>query len=403
MKLVWLSIALLFLIACAPVTPEAPPEVEPEAQPILFECWDGSTVDASIDLCPPQPIEEPVEDPEMLPEAMIKAVLSVHFIDVGQGDSTLIVYPNKKTLLIDCGNTGKGDDIVNYLRSVGVNEIDVMLTTHADADHIGGCDEVMKLMKVNTVIENGQKKGTNAYHDFKELAQQKEYRMLTDDDYDFTLDPSIDTDLIVPYDDYGMVDDYNENSIALKLTYDTVSFLFTGDCEDYCENQLTRTENLNVDVLKVGHHGSKTSSNYGFLEEVTPNLAIISVNENNQYGHPHAEAIERISKHTDNIFSTAQSGTILVTTDGQTYSRSKTAKVFPVVVPVPVKETTAPRASSCVQLGCDADAVVVGSSQSDVYHQCHCSYASRISGGNLRCFNSIQEAVDAGYRPAKRC
>lgn len=263
----------------------------------------------------PEPSGNTVLEPTILPNG----TLTVHYIDIGQGDSTLIVLPNRETMLIDCGNTGKGDDIVSYFEKIGVTEIDVLIASHADADHIGGCDEIMAAFPVKKVIENGQGKDTAAYKDLVEAAKQRDYEILADDEYNLKLDPTADLDIFVPYDDYGELDeDTNENSIVAKLTYGQVSFLLTADCENRCEGALKDSEDLDADVYKVGHHGSRTSSGAAFLQEVTPSVAIISAGADNRYGHPHPEAIARIQGYTQNIFTTIDEGTIVVETNGDT-------------------------------------------------------------------------------------
>ena len=236
--------------------------------------------------------------------------VSVHYIDVGQGDSTLIILPNNQTVLIDCGKTNNGQDIITYLTDIGVDDIDLLIATHPDTDHIGGCDEIIQGFAVQTILTNGQTKNTRTYRDFIAAAQQRDLQILTKDSV-VTLDPSANLTLLVSY-GAGYDENSNENSIVAKLEYGA-KFLFTGDCESKCESVLEETD---VDIYKVGHHGSKTSSNSKFLSEITPEIAIISAGKDNKYRHPHPSAIKRISKHTDNIFGTYDHGTIVVKTDG---------------------------------------------------------------------------------------
>ena len=248
--------------------------------------------------------------PQIQEAVPLGAELSVHYIDIGQGDSTLIILPNNETVLIDCGKTNKGEDIITYLNDIGVDDIDLLIATHPDADHIGGCDEVIQGFDVETVLTNGQSKNTRVYRDFIAAAQQRDLQKLTKDSV-VTLDPSAKLSLLVTY-EAGYDDNSNENSIVVKLEYGA-KFLFTGDCEFNCESKL---EEIDIDIYKVGHHGSKSSSNSKFLSKITPEIAIISAGRDNRYHHPHPSAIKRISKHTDNIFGTYDHGTIVVKTDG---------------------------------------------------------------------------------------
>lgn len=261
---------------------------------------------AACQSVPTGQITAPLETPS--------GTLTVDYLDIGQGDSTLITLPNHKTILIDCGNTGKGSQVIEVVRK-RTDKIDLLIGTHADADHVGGCDEVMAGFPVTFVLENGQSKDTKAYTDFHDRAVTVGERILVDDE-DLSLDSSVGLRVMVTYDDQGMQEDTNANSIVVRLDYGSRSFLFTGDCEATCESTLTDTENVDVDVYKAGHHGSKTSSNADFLREVTPSVVVISAGANNRYGHPNAQALDRLRAYTDNIFVTMNYSTITATTNG---------------------------------------------------------------------------------------
>ncbi|MBN2111586.1 MBL fold metallo-hydrolase, partial [Candidatus Woesearchaeota archaeon] len=196
--------------------------------------------------------------------------LTAIFFDVGQGDSALIITPDSRKILVDCGEY---DDAARYLGIMNITKLDVLIITHPDSDHAGGCDEVRKTANVSRIITN-----ENTKKDFK-LGITKTARL----------------DVIVAYDSHGRYKDDNDNSILLKIKYGKSSFLFTGDCGEQCENELIKTENIDVDVLKVGHHGSKYSSSEKFLAKTTPSIAVISVGKNS-YSHPANDTLERLGK-----------------------------------------------------------------------------------------------------------
>ena len=221
--------------------------------------------------------------------------LSVIFFDVGQGDSAMVVTPDNKKILIDCGEF---DDAAFYIQAMNITEIDILIITHPDNDHAGGCDKVRNVADIGRMLTN-----TNVEKDF--LLDITDTALL---------------EVIVAYDSGGRFKGDNDNSVLLKATYGDISFLFTGDCEWRCENELIRTEKINADVLKVGHHGSKHSSTPDFLEKVSPSAAVISAGSKNRFGHPANETLERLGKAGARIYRTDINRTIIITTDGSKYS-----------------------------------------------------------------------------------
>lgn len=219
--------------------------------------------------------------------------LSVIFFDVGQGDSALIITPDNKTVLIDCGETEKAAE---SLEIMNITYIDVLIITHPDSDHAGGCGAVKEIAEINREITNKN----------------------TKKDFILDLTETAKFEIIVAYDSAGRYKKDNDNSVLLKLTYGKTKFLFTGDCEWKCENELIKTEKIDIDILKVGHHGSKSSTTEKFLKKTTPSVAIISVGKNH-YGHPSNETIERLKKFNSEIYRTDIDGPIIIITDGNEY------------------------------------------------------------------------------------
>jgi competence protein ComEC len=221
--------------------------------------------------------------------------LSVVFFDVGEGDSAMIIAPDSRKILIDCGEF---NDTAFYLKKMNITFIDVLIITHPDKDHEGGCGDVVKSVGVGSILTNTNVEG------------------------DFLLDitETAFAEVIVAYDSNGRFKGDNDNSVMLKLGYGNTSFLFTGDCEWRCEKELLETHDIDVDILKTGHHGSRYSSTAEFLEKTSPSAAIISAGRENRYGHPHNETIERLKKVNASVSRTDVNGTIIITTDGSAYS-----------------------------------------------------------------------------------
>lgn len=250
------------------------------------------------------------------------AILTVAFLDIGQGDAVYIEAPNGNQVLID-GGPGRG-----VLRALGEvipwndKKLDLMIATHPDADHLGGLSAVLDRFQVLGVMDNGQTSNTGysrSWQMAKEaetkagarvlLARRGQKIFLADDIYLDILSP-----LTVPT---GR--DTNDGSVIAKLTYSQTNFLFTGDASTKIElsllNQLSPAV-LDVDVLKAGHHGSKTSSAPSFVDTVSPIYAIISAGKDNRYGHPHAQTLQTLRAAGAAILSTAESGTIICESNG---------------------------------------------------------------------------------------
>jgi competence protein ComEC len=246
--------------------------------------------------------------------------LTAHFIDVGQGDSSFIVTPNGKTILIDGGKDSAGEKVVSYLRSAGVTTIDLLVATHPDADHIGGLADVINAFTINKVLDSGRAHTSQTYIDYIHLINAKNipFQIAAEGSL-ISLDDEI--QMIVLNSGTGD-EDNNESSIVIKMNYGQIDFLFTGDAEIEPEAGMTETYNVEAEVLKVGHHGSNTSSSQIFLNEVKPKVSILSYGEGNSYGHPHAEVVNRLKSIGSNLYSTAVSGDIVVSTNGETFSVS---------------------------------------------------------------------------------
>lgn len=244
--------------------------------------------------------------------------MSVHFIDVGQGDSIFIQAPNGKTMLVDGGVKGAGETIVQYLREQRVTKLDYVVATHPDADHIGGLISVLNSISVKEFIDSGKVHTSQTYEEMLRLINNKNIPFTVPKvGNQIALDSSLSVD-VLSADEHAT--DNNNASIVLRLAYGDISFLLMGDADQSMEKQmLAKGIDVEATILKAGHHGSNTSSSLQFVKEVRPLATILSYGQDNKYGHPHAEVIDVLKQVDSDIFSTAEAGTIVVTTDGDTY------------------------------------------------------------------------------------
>ena len=251
-------------------------------------------------------------------EKSLSGVLSIHMIDVGQGESILIITPNNKTILIDAGEQSEGRRVKAYLTKKQVNKIDLIIGTHPHSDHIGGLSEIIKNFEVEKII---MPKKLHTSATFEKLFTTIESKGLTisapQQNKLIEFDENIKLHFLGPIKDYG--DNLNLWSIVFRLDYKDKSFLFTGDIEEEAEIDLINTYDkavLRANVLNVGHHGSNTSTSKQFLDYVNPEIALISLGNDNPYGHPHREVIKRLEEASAFIYRTDLQGTVILLSDG---------------------------------------------------------------------------------------
>lgn len=263
-------------------------------------------------------------------------LLKVDFINVTQGDSTFIETPQGKTFLIDCGQyieydiDGKkiifdaGERYIKpYLQHKGVNAIDVLVLTHPDSDHIGGCKTILENFQVKEVWDSGQKDDSKLYSELLAdiLKRSIPIKLVKKDDLytESELKLKVINDIEVNNTESKSYN--NNNAIALKLDYKSQSFLFMADIEKEGEEKILESnEDIRSNLVKIGHHGSKTSSIEEFLKKVKPELAIISVGKNNRYRHPSPEVIERLDTLGIKTYRTDQDGGVRIKTNGESFN-----------------------------------------------------------------------------------
>jgi len=237
--------------------------------------------------------------------------IKVYFIDVGQGDCTLIEKDNEY-VLIDAGNNRDGKKLVNYFNSLGITKFKYVIGTHPHEDHIGGMDDIIKNFDIKHYLMPDLITPTPT---FEEVLKQLENKNIKYEvpkiDSTFKLGDAKFKTIFIDNDE----EDMNNSSIVLKLTYKNISYLFMADAEKKVENQILNKD-IKSNVLRVGHHGTKYATTKEFLKAVNPEYSVISVGKNNDYGFPKEEVLNRINNSGSRLFRTDTRGTIISTTDG---------------------------------------------------------------------------------------
>lgn len=247
--------------------------------------------------------------------------LELHFIDVGQGDSTFIKTPSGYTMLIDAGDNSHGSDVVSYIKGLGVKKIDVLVGTHPDADHIGGIDNVIDSFEVGEFYMPKKTHDTKTYEDVLKAAKNKGLKIKAAvADKIIAFDPATKAVFLSP--ENQTYSDNNSYSAVIKLTYGQNTFLLTGDTEKENEAKMMDKYGISLqsDLIKLAHHGSSTSNTPAFLDAVNPQLAVASCGYKNKYSHPHKEVLQYLEENDIPIYRTDEQGNIIVYSDGQKLS-----------------------------------------------------------------------------------
>jgi competence protein ComEC len=318
--------------------------------------------------------------------------LKIHYIDVGQGDAILIQQENQN-LLIDAGDNQYGDVVVQYLKEKGITELQYVIGTHPHADHIGGLDDVLYAFDVKEIF---MPKVTHTSKTFEDvlIAIQEAGLSVTSPKVGSTYElGEANWTIIAPSQEvYSNLNDY---SIGIKVVFGEQTFIFTGDAEKTSEDeiiQLGRTISLKSDILKVGHHGSSSSTSDEFLKAVNPEYAIIQVGADNKYGHPHKEIISKLETNNIQVYRTDLHGTIIVTSDGQniTFETSRLSDI--------ARTETSP---TTVSYENEEEVIYIGNKNSQIFHREICS--SLPAEHNRIYFETREEAIEEGQSPCQRC
>lgn len=312
----------------------------------------------------------------------------VHFIDVGQGDSVLIESAGH-FMLVDAGENDQGDVVEAYLKQQKVKKLDYVIGTHPHSDHIGGLDVIIRNFQVDQVILPAREHTTKTFEDVLNAIDEKGLKITKPVVGDVYQLGAASFEIIAPNrGDYG--DNLNNWSVGIKLTQGRRSFVLAGDAEaqaeaDMCSNGIR----LSADVLKLGHHGSSTSTMEEFLKEVHPSAAVISCGKNNDYGHPHKETMDLLSQYQIMVYRTDEQGTIIAATDGEQLTwetqYQKTGKVE--ASKSGTKETS-----------------YVLNTNTMVFHKQDCSSVKKMKAENQKAVAQSREAlISQGYSPCGSC
>lgn len=252
--------------------------------------------------------------------------LEVHFFDVGQGDAILVQVPNGNTILIDGGPSNAILAKLGHALPFWSRTIDLMILTHPHADHLDGLVEVVRRYRVRRVLDSGVLYSTPEFQEWRELLKQNNVEAIIARRGEIiNAGSGVWLDVLTPFEDYEgrSVKNPHDANIVMRLAYASTTILFMGDAEKPIEYRLiSETPNaLRSDILKVGHHGSKTSSTEDFLRAVSPRLAIISVGRKNRYGHPTQEVLGRLQAPGIKVFRTDLDGDIAIESNGKDFLR----------------------------------------------------------------------------------
>ncbi|HEY3416771.1 MAG TPA: MBL fold metallo-hydrolase [Armatimonadota bacterium] len=312
---------------------------------------------------------------------VVAAPLVVSVINVGQGDSILVQFPDGKDMLVDAGDSGHGTAVVSYLRSRAIKRIDILVASHPHADHIGGMPAVFAALPVGKVWDSGYNQGSRTQQQFLQTIRQKHIAFGTPRAGFSQSVGGVRIDVLAPGKTLltGTDSDANNNSLVLRLAYGATSVLLPGDMEE--AERATVSDWPSTTVLKVAHHGSRNGTDLSFARALAPEIAVISYGEGNEYEHPHPEAVTALREVGATIYRTATQGTIVLTSNGS----QVTAKALGVA-------RTAATADSCAY---------IGNRRTHIYHLPTANHLPKPE--NRVCFASRAEAERAGYRPCKLC
>ena len=240
-------------------------------------------------------------------------LLKVHYLDVGQGDSIFVELPNNETMLIDAAESYQSENIINYLKNLNYQKIDYVIGTHPHTDHIGGLKNIINTFEIGKIYMPKVVSTTKTYESLLMAIKNKNLKINTAKGGTSIIDTdALKINILAP--NNSTYTELNNYSVVTKITYGTTKFLFMGDAEKLSENEIK--ENVTADVIKIGHHGSNTSSSIDFIKKVNAKYGIISVGLNNKYNLPKEETITNWENSGTKIYLTSTNGTIRASSDG---------------------------------------------------------------------------------------
>lgn len=328
--------------------------------------------------------------------------LKAYFLNVGQGDSTLIMVSTGEVVLIDSGPNE--NFILNTFQELRISHIDLLLASHPHTDHITGMDKIITKYKPRALIDPEIPYSTDTFEKLLDAVYNNKVKYNLEPAQKFKLGP-----LVIshhrPKNEFDENSNPNHNSVVFKLEFGKISFLFPGDIDSARENQLLRTtkNQLKANILKVSHHGSFHGTTTDFIQAVNPQVAIISCGKDNQYGYPHQETINTLTIAKVQVYRTDINGTVLVNTDGNT------SEVIPEIGSAQepseekVIQTLISKTDPVQESETNRIIKYAASKKSKVFHKSTCPHVGTIKEDNLIFFNTLEEALATGRRGCKTC
>lgn len=337
--------------------------------------------------------------------------LSMHVIDVGQGDSVLLESKGSY-MLIDAGEYSEAHSTLSYLNILGVTELEYVVVTHPHSDHCGDMLNTLKAIPAKEIIMPNVSHNTKTWENLVDYVTEEEIPVneaISGDIYRLG-----DTKITILAPNSDKYDDLNNYSVAIKAEYEKISFLLTGDAEEFSENEMIKSgADLSCTVLKLGHHGSATSSSKDFLVRANPSFGVISCGKDNSYGHPHKETLLKCKELNIPLYRTDELGTIVFSSDGSKLSVTSESESTKDLnfnnSPLSSSNTTGSQENTSIKDNSSKDnddlenEEYVGNKKSKIYHKSSCDSVNKMSEKNKIIINSKAEAENEGYSPCKNC
>lgn len=415
----WLSV--LLLLSCFGCGTDEPDKELNESKEVISEVVSGTEQEEKPTPIPeptatptPEPTATPTPKPSPTPTKTTppqNSSFEVHYIDVGQADASLVLCDGA-AMLIDGGNSADSSLIYSYLKSRAIDHLDYIVCTHAQEDHAGGLSGALNYATVDVALCPVTDDDNAAFQDFvKFLGQQ-----------------SVSITVPTPGDSYALgsatiqvlgpismdEDEPNNTSIVLRVVYGETSFLFTGDAEREEEQEILDAGYMvQSTVLKIGHHGSSSSTSYRFLREVMPLYAVIHVGADNSYGHPTDEVLSRLRDADVKVYRTDLQGSVICTSDGSNveFTVERNANIDTLAPPTPVPEPTAAIVAPVVpfpegdgNFDAPAGTEYVLNTNTLIFHCPDCKSVKKMKDKNKQYFTGTREEVlSMGYSPCGNC